>query len=49
MGSSMIVVDVIDDRAARFYAARGFMRLADAMRLILPMQTVASLIADDRI
>ncbi len=43
MGSSMIVVDALDERAARFYAAHGFTRLADAMRLILPMQTVASL------
>jgi GNAT superfamily N-acetyltransferase len=43
MGSSMIVVDALDDRAARFYAAHGFTRLGDATRLILPMQTVAGL------
>jgi GNAT superfamily N-acetyltransferase len=47
IGSSMIVVDALDDRAARFYAAHGFTRLADAMRLILPMQTVAGLVAGE--
>jgi GNAT superfamily N-acetyltransferase len=44
VGSSMIVVDALDERAARFYEAHGFIRLADSMRLILPMQTVSSLI-----
>jgi GNAT superfamily N-acetyltransferase len=36
VGSSMIVVDAMDERAAKFYEAHGFVRLADAMRLILP-------------
>ncbi len=46
-GSSVIVVDALDDRAARFYAAHGFTRLADAIRLIMPMQTVAGLTAGE--
>ena len=45
VGSSMIVVDAIDERAAGFYQAHGFIRLVDSMRLILPMQTAASLIS----
>jgi GNAT superfamily N-acetyltransferase len=44
VGSSMIVVDATDERAAGFYEAHGFIRLVDSMRLILPMQTVASLL-----
>jgi GNAT superfamily N-acetyltransferase len=44
VGSSMIVVDAKDERAACFYEAHGFIRLVDSMRLILPMQTMASLI-----
>jgi GNAT superfamily N-acetyltransferase len=47
MGSSMIVVDALDDRASRFYAVHGFTQLADSMRLILPMQTVADAIGGD--
>jgi hypothetical protein len=34
----------IDERAARFYEAHGFIRLADSMRLIIPMQTTANII-----
>jgi GNAT superfamily N-acetyltransferase len=44
VGSSMVVVDAIDERAARFYSAHGFIQLTDSMRLILPMRTVAALI-----
>jgi GNAT superfamily N-acetyltransferase len=44
VGSSMIVVDAMDERAAGFYEAHGLVRLVDSMRLILPMQTAASLI-----
>jgi GNAT superfamily N-acetyltransferase len=43
VGSSMVVVDALDKRAARFYAAHGFIQLPDSMRLILPMQTIAAL------
>jgi GNAT superfamily N-acetyltransferase len=44
VGSSMVVVDVIDERAAKFYAAHGFLQLPDSMRLVLPMRTIAALI-----
>ena len=44
VGSSMVVVDAIDDRAIRFYEAHGFTRLVDSMRLILPMTAISSLI-----
>lgn len=40
IGSSMLVVDAISERAAAFYEANGFLRLPDSMRLILPMQTI---------
>jgi predicted GNAT family N-acyltransferase len=38
VGSSLITVDAIDERAARFYLAHGFIRLPDSRRLILPMR-----------
>ena len=47
VGSSMIVVDAMDERAAGFYEAHGFIRLVDSMRLIIPMQTMASLIGHE--
>lgn len=40
VGSSMLVVDALNDRAAAFYAASGFLLLPNSRRLILPMQTV---------
>jgi GNAT superfamily N-acetyltransferase len=43
VGSSMVVVDAIDDRAVRFYQAHGFIKLPESMRLILPMRTIADL------
>jgi GNAT superfamily N-acetyltransferase len=45
VGSSMVVVDALDENAARFYAAHGFIRLPESMRLVLPMQTIAKLFA----
>jgi GNAT superfamily N-acetyltransferase len=45
VGSSMVVVDAIDERAARFYRAHGFIQLPESMRLILPMRTIAGLVA----
>ena len=39
VGSSMIVVDALDEGAARFYEAHGFIRLPGTDRLILPMRT----------
>jgi GNAT superfamily N-acetyltransferase len=41
VGSSMVVVDAIDENAARFYAAHGFVRLPESSRLVLPMYTLA--------
>jgi GNAT superfamily N-acetyltransferase len=43
VGSSMVVVDAIDENAASFYQAHGFIRLPDSQRLVLPMHTVARL------
>jgi GNAT superfamily N-acetyltransferase len=43
VGSSMLIVDALDENAARFYEAHGFVRLADTMRLILPMAVVSDL------
>jgi len=44
VGSSMVVVDAIDENAVRFYTAHGFIPLPESMRLILPMRTIASLL-----
>jgi GNAT superfamily N-acetyltransferase len=44
VGSSMVVVDAIDERAAGFYAAHGFVRLPESLRLVLPMRTIAGLL-----
>ena len=43
VGSSMVVVDAIDEQAANFYKTHGFIPLPESMRLILPMQTIAAL------
>jgi uncharacterized protein (DUF1778 family)/GNAT superfamily N-acetyltransferase len=40
VGSAMVVVDALNETAARFYAAYGFTRLPDSNRLILPMRLV---------
>jgi GNAT superfamily N-acetyltransferase len=45
VGSSMVVVDAIDDPAVRFYLAHGFIKLPESMRLVLPMRTIAELIS----
>lgn len=44
VGSSMVVVDALDERAVNFYAAHGFVRLPDSLRLVLPMLSVAEMI-----
>jgi GNAT superfamily N-acetyltransferase len=41
VGSSMVVVDVLDEAAAGFYVAHGFVRLPDSLRLVLPMRMAA--------
>jgi predicted GNAT family N-acyltransferase len=38
VGSSMVMVDALDEAAAAFYAAHGFVRLPDSLRLVLPMR-----------
>jgi GNAT superfamily N-acetyltransferase len=43
VGSAMVVVDALDERAAAFYAAHGFIRMPESMRLVLPMRTIAGL------
>ena len=44
VGSSMLIVDAISEQAASFYEANGFVRLADSLRLILPMQAIAKMV-----
>jgi len=44
VGSSMVVVDAIDEAAARFYAAHDFVRLPESMRLVLPMRSIGKLL-----
>jgi hypothetical protein len=39
-------VDAIDEKAARFYQAHGFIPLPESMRLILPMRTIAGLMPE---
>ncbi|SFK69628.1 GNAT family N-acetyltransferase [Methylocapsa palsarum] len=41
VSSSMVVVDALDEVAAGFYAAHGFVRLPDSLRLVLPMRMAA--------
>ena len=45
VGSSMVVVDALDDGAAAFYAAHGFVRLPESLRLVLPMRLVLRMVA----
>jgi GNAT superfamily N-acetyltransferase len=47
VGSSMIVVDALDDGAASFYAAHGFVRLPESRRLVLPMRVVERMAAPE--
>lgn len=44
VGSSMLVVDAINERAATFYEGNGFVRLPDSLRLVLPMHTIQRLV-----
>jgi len=43
VGSSMVIVDALDVNAAQFYAAHGFVRLPDSLRLVLPMGLAAAM------
>lgn len=47
VGSSMVVVDALDEGAAGFYAAHGFVRLPESLRLVLPMRVVERLVNSD--
>jgi GNAT superfamily N-acetyltransferase len=44
IGASMMVVDAINERAATFYEANGFVRLPDSLRLVLPMSVIKRMI-----
>jgi predicted GNAT family N-acyltransferase len=44
VGSSMLVVDAIDERAAALYEGNGFLRLPDSRRLVLPMHAIKRLV-----
>jgi GNAT superfamily N-acetyltransferase len=44
VGSSMVIVDALGEPAAGFYAAHGFVRLPDSLRLVLPMRLVGGLV-----
>ena len=43
VGSSMVVVDAIDDRAISFYRAHGFVRLGQSLRQAIAMRGLAHL------
>lgn len=45
VGSSMVVVDALDEGAAAFYVAHGFVRLPESLRLILPIRTLERMMA----
>jgi GNAT superfamily N-acetyltransferase len=45
VGSSMLVVDALNERAAAFYESFGFKPLPESLRLVLPMRSIAELLA----
>jgi ribosomal protein S18 acetylase RimI-like enzyme len=44
VGSSMLVVDALNDRAVAFYEGNGFVRLPDSLRLVLPMHAIRRMV-----
>jgi len=48
VGSSMVVVDAIDERAVRFYNAHGFIKLPESMRLVLPIRSIAEILSETK-
>jgi hypothetical protein len=40
VGSSMLVVDALNERAAAFYEGFGFKRLPHSLRLVVPMRSI---------
>lgn len=49
IGSSMLVVEAITERAAAFYEGNGFVRLPESMRLVLPIQVIETMLKLDTI
>ena len=47
VGSSMVMVDALDEAAAGFYTAHGFVRLPDSLRLVMPMRQAGRGLNDD--
>lgn len=47
VGSSMLVVDALSERAAAFYESFGFQPLPESRRLVLPMRSIETLLARD--
>jgi GNAT superfamily N-acetyltransferase len=45
VGSSMLVVDALNERAAAFYESFDFPRLPESLRLVLPMRSIEELLA----
>lgn len=45
VGSSMLVVDALSERAAAFYESFGFQPLPESLRLVLPMRSIEELLA----
>lgn len=45
VGSSMLVVDALNERAAAFYESFGFQPLPESLRLVLPMRSIEELLA----
>lgn len=45
VGSSMLVVDALNERAAAFYESFGFQPLPQSLRLVLPMRSIEELLA----
>ena len=45
VGSSMLVVDALKERAAAFYESFGFQPLPESLRLVLPMRSIEELLA----
>ena len=44
VGSSMLVVDAINERSAAFYEGNGFVRLPNSLRLVLPMYVIEKML-----
>lgn len=41
----MVVVEALEDGAAAFHSAHGFVRLPETLRLVLPMRLVERMVA----